>query len=440
MLVLGAAHKGAQAWFQVGPLQFQPSEIAKVAVDHRGRRATAINTAAISTPGGSRSRSRSPAVPMALVFVQHDLGTTLVIMRVRVRGARGRRASEPATSVVLLLLGVTAGRRGGRDAASVDDYQLDRIVELLSTSRPATDRSDQTQAAVQPRAVEDRDRHRWPRRRRAVQGHARRRTRTCPSSTPTSSSPWWGRSSASSAAPSLHRALRIAGLAPLAHRPAVVRLLRHARRVGVLAMFAFQVFENIGMTMGIMPITGIPLPFMSLRRLGDHRHLRRIGLVAERPHAPLQLNAIASSAASACGASATAEAVGEATQSCRETCQTCGRGSNRSWPGLRSPLATSEWSGAAVRPQHRPGRAAFLLIYPDTYEIGLPNQGLQILYEILNERPDAVAERAYAPWIDMERRCAGAGCRSSASTPTAPPPTSTSSPSTSRPSSSTRTC
>ena len=33
--------------------------------------------------------------------------------------------------------------------------------------------------------------------------------------------------------------------------------------VGVLAMFAFQVFENIGMTMGIMPITGIPLPFMS---------------------------------------------------------------------------------------------------------------------------------------------------------------------------------
>ncbi|MGH9251689.1 MAG: TIGR03960 family B12-binding radical SAM protein, partial [Acidimicrobiales bacterium] len=40
--------------------------------------------------------------------------------------------------------------------------------------------------------------------------------------------------------------------------------------------------------------------------------------------------------------------------------------------------------------------------YPDTYEIGLPNQGLQILYEILNERDDAVAERAYAPWGDLE--------------------------------------
>ena len=33
--------------------------------------------------------------------------------------------------------------------------------------------------------------------------------------------------------------------------------------VGVLGIFAFQVFENIGMTMGIMPITGIPLPFLS---------------------------------------------------------------------------------------------------------------------------------------------------------------------------------
>ena len=33
--------------------------------------------------------------------------------------------------------------------------------------------------------------------------------------------------------------------------------------VGVLSMFVFQIFENIGMTMGIMPVTGIPLPFIS---------------------------------------------------------------------------------------------------------------------------------------------------------------------------------
>jgi radical SAM family uncharacterized protein len=56
----------------------------------------------------------------------------------------------------------------------------------------------------------------------------------------------------------------------------------------------------------------------------------------------------------------------------------------------------------AQAPEHSPDAVAWLLAYPDTYEIGLPNQGLQILYEILNERPDAVAERTYAPWLDLE--------------------------------------
>src|ERR1019366_3561597 len=64
--------------------------------------------------------------------------------------------------------------------------------------------------------------------------------------------------------------------------------------------------------------------------------------------------------------------------------------------------------GAQVN-EHRPGAVSWLLLYPDTYEIGLPNQGLQILYEILNERDDAVAERAYAPWVDMEAAMRAAG-------------------------------
>src|ERR1700704_5811215 len=78
------------------------------------------------------------------------------------------------------------------------------------------------------------------------------------------------------------------------------------------------------------------------------------------------------------------------------------------WPRIEPLLAKVEkparyigMERGALAPEHRPGQAAFLLIYPDTYEIGLPNQGLQILYEILNERDDAVAERAYAPWLDM---------------------------------------
>ena len=42
------------------------------------------------------------------------------------------------------------------------------------------------------------------------------------------------------------------------------------------------------------------------------------------------------------------------------------------------------------------------LMYPDAYEVGLPNQGVQILYEVLNERDWILAERTYAVWSDME--------------------------------------
>jgi len=42
------------------------------------------------------------------------------------------------------------------------------------------------------------------------------------------------------------------------------------------------------------------------------------------------------------------------------------------------------------------------LMYPDAYEVGLPNQGVQILYEVLNERDWIIAERTYAVWPDME--------------------------------------
>src|SRR5512134_3424820 len=41
-------------------------------------------------------------------------------------------------------------------------------------------------------------------------------------------------------------------------------------------------------------------------------------------------------------------------------------------------------------------------VFPDIYDIGVSNVGLKILYDQVNQREDAVAERAYAPWLDME--------------------------------------
>ena len=86
------------------------------------------------------------------------------------------------------------------------------------------------------------------------------------------------------------------------------------------------------------------------------------------------------------------------------------------WPQIEPLLAhvtkPARYIGGelgAQQVEHGPDAVSWLLVYPDTYEVGLPNQGLQILYEILNERPDAAAERSYAPWVDMEAAMRSAG-------------------------------
>ena len=59
-------------------------------------------------------------------------------------------------------------------------------------------------------------------------------------------------------------------------------------------------------------------------------------------------------------------------------------------------------------PHGRP-RVALCLIYPDIYDIGMSNLGIQILYEVVNRDDRFVAERAFAPWVDMEAELRAAG-------------------------------
>ena len=59
-----------------------------------------------------------------------------------------------------------------------------------------------------------------------------------------------------------------------------------------------------------------------------------------------------------------------------------------------------DWDSADVR---------WCLMYPDAYEVGLPNQGVMILYEVLNEQPRTLCERAYAVWPDLAGRMREAG-------------------------------
>jgi radical SAM family uncharacterized protein len=59
-----------------------------------------------------------------------------------------------------------------------------------------------------------------------------------------------------------------------------------------------------------------------------------------------------------------------------------------------------DWDDAEVR---------WCLMYPDAYEVGLPNQGVMILYEVLNEQPGVLCERTYSVWPDLAKLMREAG-------------------------------
>ncbi len=65
-----------------------------------------------------------------------------------------------------------------------------------------------------------------------------------------------------------------------------------------------------------------------------------------------------------------------------------------------SRYIAGEWNSVVKDPETAEVRVA--LAFPDAYEIGMSHMGLKILSQILNARPEILAERAYAPWLDAE--------------------------------------
>ncbi len=61
-----------------------------------------------------------------------------------------------------------------------------------------------------------------------------------------------------------------------------------------------------------------------------------------------------------------------------------------------------DWDDAAIQTR-------VCLAFPDIYDLGTPNLGLAILYDLVNQRPDMLAERAFSPWTDMEAALRAAG-------------------------------
>jgi rod shape determining protein RodA len=267
---LGASTNGAQAWFSVGPLALQPAELMKpllvMALAAHGARA-----------GGPLDGRRLLGalvllgVPVGLVLLQPDLGTAMLLVSltvgvVAVAGARVRHLA------LLGLLGVVAVV-GVLRAGVLAPYQVERLTGFLHQSadpRGASWNLEQAKIAIGSGGL-------------AGEGL------------------FSGSQTRLAYVPEQHtdfvftvvgEELGLVGGATVLGLFGLLawRIWRAAWLTadpfgalccaGVLAMLVFQVTENVGMTMGITPITGIPLPFLSYGGSSMVASFAAVGLAA----------------------------------------------------------------------------------------------------------------------------------------------------------------
>lgn len=256
--LFGSRRSGTQGWFAIGQFQLQPSEFAKLAL------VLGFTFLATQFHGDIDLRRLGTllglaGLPIVLVLLQPDLGTALVSVAVAfcllvAAGVKGRYLVLLGVGAVLLAtLVLTSGM--------LDDYQKDRLTVFinqeqtsdLDTSREEAYNLEQSKLAIGSGGVRG-------------------------------TGLFEGPQTQSNRVPEQHTdfifsvvgeelGLLGAGALLAAYSVIVWRVWRTAQLardnagtmicLGVLALFVFQIFQNVGMTMGIMPITGIPLPFLS---------------------------------------------------------------------------------------------------------------------------------------------------------------------------------
>lgn len=251
---LGDVQKGASRWIDLGPIQIQPSEMAKIAI------IVAVGALFAERKGELRAVDVlvglvAVAVPAVLIFLEPDLGTMMVFVALTgalllVGGAKVRHF------LVLGVLGVVAVTTV-LQMGLLHDYQKERITSFLDPNpdvRSYGYNLTQSKIAIGSGGIRGK-------------GLESENTQTSLDFVPEQHTDFIftavGEQLGFLGSATLlalfsfliWRALRIAAMA----RDMFGTLLA----CGAAALWAFQLFVNVGMTMGIMPITGIPLPFIS---------------------------------------------------------------------------------------------------------------------------------------------------------------------------------
>jgi rod shape determining protein RodA len=247
------AHQGSQRWFSLGPLQLQPSEFATLVL------IVAIATYCSRRPEGLDFRDLvrmvlMSVVPILLVIKQPDLGTAIVMTVILM--VMLAVAGMPARYLLLLFAGAAIVVLIALNVGLLQHYQIERLTSFISpngASQSATYNVTQAKDAIAVGGIFGQG---------LFHGALTNLSYVPSQQTDFIFSAVGEQVGFVGSAVLLllygvmaWRVLRTAQLA----RDSYGRLLCS----GIFALLVFSVFENVGMNMGIMPVTGIPLPFLS---------------------------------------------------------------------------------------------------------------------------------------------------------------------------------
>ena len=275
------ASHGASRWITLGPFQLQPSEFAKVIL---------ICTLAVylTQQGEAISEWRTLlkslvhiGVPMLLIAKQPDLGTALVLLAIWF-GMTAMAGAKPAHLLLILLAGMVlfAGLWHFNPGHVLKDYQKNRLQVFLNPDADPRDTGyhlRQSEIAIGSGAI-------------SGEGY-QRGTQSNGKFIPEQHTDFIftvvgeeGGFVVCALLLALYLLLLERGVAVMADCEDVLGRLLTA---GVLSLLTFHIVVNVGMTMGIMPVVGVPLPFFSYGLSSLLVNLVAVGLllsVAARKH------------------------------------------------------------------------------------------------------------------------------------------------------------
>jgi rod shape determining protein RodA len=267
VLVVGQEVGGARAWFDLGPIDLQPTEFAKVAL------ILALAAELANERGDDLPFPRFVgalalmAIPLGLVLLQPDLGSGSVLIVITMGGLLVAKANPKHIALITALTifsAVVVVSTG-----TLANYQTERLTSFIDADGAASDQVDYAQQAISLGDITGKG---------YMQGVLTNGSYVYEQRTDfifSAVGEQFGFLGAGGLlALFLLLFLRIWRVAQLA--PDTVGTLIC---VGVLSALVWHVFENVGMNMGIMPVTGIPLPFVSYGGSSTIAFLLMIGLV-----------------------------------------------------------------------------------------------------------------------------------------------------------------